>query len=157
MYIFINFITRNLYFQLSTQKILLKDFPVHPDDYWESVLHLPWVFLQVLSHFPFVVLCQITIPWHSGSAILNAGYKSWELNYSFVYTGERYDVSANTPENYRLPWYTSHFSLAKKFSWRKYDFKLTLEVNNIFNQQYEVVRSYPMPGTNFKFILNLTI
>ena len=32
-----------------------------------------------------------------------------------------------------------------------------LEVNNIFNQQYEVVRSYPMPGTNFKFILNLTI
>ena len=64
MYIFINFITRNLYFQLSTQKILLKDFPVHPDDYWESVLHLPWVFLQVLSHFPFVVLCQITIPWH---------------------------------------------------------------------------------------------
>lgn len=97
------------------------------------------------------------IPWHSGSAILNAGYKSWELNYSFIYTGERYDVSANTPENYRLPWYTSDFSLAKKFSWRKYDFKLTLEVNNIFNQQYEVVRSYPMPGTNFKFILNLTI
>ena len=97
------------------------------------------------------------IPWHSGSAILNAGYKSWELNYSFIYTGERYDVSANTPENYRLPWYTSDFSLAKKFGWRKYDFKLTLEVNNIFNQQYEVVRSYPMPGTNFKFILNLTI
>ena len=37
------------------------------------------------------------IPWHSGSAILNAGYKSWELNYSFyIYGGERYDVSANT-------------------------------------------------------------
>ena len=56
------------------------------------------------------------IPWHSGSAILNAGYKSWELNYSFIYTGERYDVSANTPENYRLPWYTSDFFFGKENS-----------------------------------------
>lgn len=97
------------------------------------------------------------IPWHSGSAILNMEYKSWELNYSFIYTGERYAVSANIPENYHLPWYTSDLSLAKNFKRHKYGFKLTLEVNNIFNQQYEVVRSYPMPGTNFRFILNLTV
>lgn len=32
------------------------------------------------------------IPWHSGSAILNAEYKSWELNYSFIYIGERYGI-----------------------------------------------------------------
>jgi vitamin B12 transporter len=25
-------------------------------------------------------------------------------------------------------------------------------VNNLLNQQYEVVRSYPMPGTNFRVI-----
>ena len=43
------------------------------------------------------------IPWHSGSAILNAEYKSWELNYSFIYIGERYGISANTPHNYYLP------------------------------------------------------
>ena len=97
------------------------------------------------------------IPWHSGSAILNAEYKSWELNYSFIYIGERYGISANTPHNYYLPWYTSDVSLTKKFNWKKKDFKLALEVNNILNQQYEVVRAYPMPGTNFKFILNLTI
>ncbi|WP_286968275.1 TonB-dependent receptor domain-containing protein, partial [Flavobacterium sp. UBA4854] len=24
-------------------------------------------------------------PWHSGSGILNAGYKSWNFNYSFIY------------------------------------------------------------------------
>ena len=142
----------------------LRDFPdkvINDPDF----LHLLAVHLLNLANQDFTDKSdkdtyggQISyIPWHSGSAILNAGYKSWELNYSFIYTGERYDVSANTPENYRLPWYTSDFSLAKKFSWRKYDFKLTLEVNNIFNQQYEVVRSYPMPGTNFKFILNLTI
>ena len=74
-----------------------------------------------------------------------------------ILIGERYGISANTPHNYYLPWYTSDVSLAKKFNWKKKDFKLALEVNNILNQQYEVVRAYPMPGTNFKFILNLTI
>ena len=98
------------------------------------------------------------IPWHSGSAILNAEYKSWETKHIvLLYIGERYGISANTPHNYYLPWYTSDVSLAKKFNWKKKDFKLALEVNNILNQQYEVVRAYPMPGTNFKFILNLTI
>ena len=35
--------------------------------------------------------------------------------------------------------------------------KLNLEINNIFNQQYEVVQCYPMPGTNFKIILTYDI
>ena len=29
------------------------------------------------------------IPWHSGSAIAQASYKGWDLNYSFIYVGER--------------------------------------------------------------------
>ena len=33
----------------------------------------------------------------------------------------------------------------------------TAEINNIFNQQYEVVKWYPMPGTNFKISLSVTI
>jgi len=30
----------------------------------------------------------------------------------------------------------------------------TLEVNNVFDQQYDVVLNYPMPGRNFKGILS---
>ena len=30
------------------------------------------------------------IPWHSGSAVLNLSYRDWDMNYSFIYTGERY-------------------------------------------------------------------
>lgn len=97
------------------------------------------------------------IPWHSGSLILNGTYRSWFLNYSFIYTGKRYEASANIPENRAKEWYTSDFSLAKNFSWRKTAIRLTAEVNNIFNQQYEVVQCYPMPGTNVKFIINVEI
>ena len=96
------------------------------------------------------------IPWHSGSAVLNAAWRSWEVSYSFIYTGERYSSQANIPYNYQLPWYTSDFSLAKGWHVGKGDLKTTLEVNNLLNQQYEVVACYPMPGTNFKLIIQYT-
>ena len=92
------------------------------------------------------------IPWHSGSATLNLNWRRWEANYSFIYTGERYSSRANIPVNYLLEWYTSDLSLAHNLPLPKGNLKLTLEVNNLFNQQYEVVICYPMPGTNFKLI-----
>ena len=92
------------------------------------------------------------IPWHSGSAVVNLQWRSREANYSFIYTGERYSSQANIPYNYQLPWYTSDFSVSKGLKVWKGDLKLTLEVNNLLNQQYEVVACYPMPGTNFKLI-----
>ena len=96
------------------------------------------------------------IPWHSGSAAVNLNYRSWEANYSFIYTGERYSSSANIPANYQLPWYTSDFSVSKTTAVGPGDLKLTLEINNLFNQQYEVVACYPMPGINFKGIIKYT-
>ena len=90
------------------------------------------------------------IPWHSGSAIVSATWRQWTVNYSFIYTGERYESSANIPENYSKPWYTNDLSLTRELSLKPFRLLLTLEANNIFNQQYEVVQCYPMPGTNFK-------
>ena len=95
-------------------------------------------------------------PWHSGSAALNLSWRSWEASYSFIYTGERYSSQANLPVNYQPSWYTSDCSIAKSLRINAHELKLTLEVNNLLNQQYEVVSCYPMPGTNFKFIVQYT-
>lgn len=97
------------------------------------------------------------IPWHSGSLIIGGQYKAWDVNYSFVYTGERYNAKANIPENYALPWYTSDVSLAYARTVNKTRFRLTAQVNNLLNQYYDVVINYPMPGRNFKFILSVNI
>ena len=97
------------------------------------------------------------IPWHSGSAIVSLGWRGWELNYSFIYTGERYDSSANIRENYVRPWYTSDLTLSCPFALHRHQLRLTAEVSNLLNQQYEVVRSYPMPGTNFKLKAEYTL
>ncbi len=93
------------------------------------------------------------IPWHNGSFSLLGNYKTWEFNYSLIYVGERYHNSSNIRENYEQPWYTSDVSFGKSFLFKKWNFKISAEVNNLFNQQYDVVLNYPMPGTNYKIIL----
>lgn len=97
------------------------------------------------------------IPLHSGSLVVNASWRAFELDYSFIYTGERYDATENIPKNYVPEWYTSDLSLSYGFKLGKAATKLTAEVNNIFNQQFEVVKCYPMPGTNWKVILKMEI
>ena len=97
------------------------------------------------------------VPWHSVTTIVGGSYGSWSWNYSFIYTGERYEAVANIPENYAVPWYTHDLSLSKVISLKKLDLRLTGELNNIFNQQYEVVQCYPMPGTNFTIKLNVLL
>lgn len=97
-------------------------------------------------------------PWHSGTFTLMADYKDWAFNYSFMYVGERYDINQNNiPANHVQPWYTHDLSVQKKFKWKGHQFKTSLEVNNVLNQFYEVVLSYPMPGRNFRLILSYTL
>ena len=97
------------------------------------------------------------VPLHSGTAIIGVSYRGWDMNYSFIYTGERYEAVANILENYAQPWYTHDLSLSKAFDIKSVKFRVTAEVNNMLNQQYEVVQCYPMPGINFKLKVNIML
>lgn len=97
------------------------------------------------------------IPWHTGSVITNINYKSWQLNYSFIYVGERYHTSENNKDNYEPPWYTHDMTIMKQFKIKKTNLKISAEINNILNQYFEVVRNYPMPGRNYKMSLTVEL
>ncbi|MBR5964119.1 MAG: TonB-dependent receptor [Bacteroidaceae bacterium] len=97
------------------------------------------------------------IPWHSGSAVYSGDYRQWAWNISFIYTGERYESVANIAENHAQPWYTTDCSLSHTLPLSIGTLRTTLEINNLFNQQYEVVQCYPMPGINGRLKLGLTI
>ena len=97
------------------------------------------------------------IPWHSGSAIVGLTYRSWQLNYSFIYAGERYDEQENILYNHVEPWYTSDLSLRYQCTWHRVLYTMMLEVNNVLDQQYEVIVNYPMPGRNFAVTLSVEI
>ena len=97
------------------------------------------------------------IPWHSGSAILGLKYKGWDLNYSFIYAGERYDEQENILYNHMEPWYTSDLSLRYQFIVYSLKFIAQAEVNNLLDQDYEVIVNYPMPGRNYAISLTVEI
>ena len=97
------------------------------------------------------------IPWHSGSAIIGLSYKNWDLNYSFIYAGERYDEQENILYNHMEPWYTSDLSLRYQFMMHRTKFIAQAEVNNLLDQDYEVIVNYPMPGRNFSLTLTMEI
>ncbi len=97
------------------------------------------------------------IPWHSGSAILGLNYKNWDLNYSFIYAGERYDEQENILYNHMEPWYTSDLSLRYQFLLRHTKCIVQADVNNVLDQDYEVIVNYPMPGRNYALTLSVEI
>ena len=97
------------------------------------------------------------IPWHSGSAIVGLSYKNWDLNYSFIYAGERYDEQENILYNHMEPWYTSDLSLRYQFAVNSLRFIAQAEVNNVLGQDYEVIVNYPMPGRNYALTLSVEI
>lgn len=95
-------------------------------------------------------------PWHSGSVIHNMKYAGWNLNYSFIYVGKRYNGGSNNIKvNEVQPWYTHDVSLSKELSIWNFKTNLAVEVSNLLNQHYEVIYNYPMPGRMFKFIATL--
>jgi outer membrane receptor protein involved in Fe transport len=65
--------------------------------------------------------------------------------------------SANIPANYVEPFSTHDLSLSKEFAYKRCRFYASVDVNNLTNAQYEVVRGYPMPGINGKVTLKVIV
>ena len=110
------------------------------------------------------------IPRHSGSVIMGMDWRRWTLNYSFLYTGERWNEQENIAYNHMQPWYTSDLSVSfqpiglispishigPKKPKSLMSLRVTAEVNNLFDQQYDVILNYPMPGRNAAIGLDVT-
>ncbi|MCM1518376.1 MAG: TonB-dependent receptor [Pseudoflavonifractor sp.] len=97
------------------------------------------------------------IPRHSGSAVFNAQWRGWGLNYSFIYVGERYNQQENIRYNYTQPWYTSDLSASKDLTLGRVSLRCLVEVNNLLSQDYDVILNYPMPKRNYRFTVTVEI
>ncbi|MDR3652638.1 MAG: TonB-dependent receptor [Paludibacter sp.] len=89
-------------------------------------------------------------PRVSGSA--NAGIETpWvNISYSLLWSGHRYAVNQNYAEN-RLPAYADHsISANRSFKVKDKLIHINLEVLNLLNSNYEIVRWFPMPGRSFR-------
>ena len=89
------------------------------------------------------------VPWHSGSLVVGVASDRWTLDYSFIYVGKRYNQQENIQYNYMQPWYTNDVHGSYSFKWGKMRCRLTAEVNNLLDQDYDVILNYPMPKRNY--------
>jgi outer membrane receptor protein involved in Fe transport len=96
-------------------------------------------------------------PVHSGTLTASARRQNWQLNYSFIYTGERYSQKANIPVNYVQPWYTSDIAFVWERKIMSFPVRMTVEINNLLNQYYDVILNFPMPGRNYRFGLSVNV
>lgn len=97
------------------------------------------------------------IPRHSGSAVLGMTWRMWNLNYSFIYVGERYNQQENIRYNYTQPWYTSDISVSRDFKFSNVRCRAMIEINNLLSQDYDVILNYPMPKRNYRVTLTVEL
>lgn len=97
----------------------------------------------------------IYTPRHSGSgrAVLRLPWLN--LAYTLLWSGERYSSGYNSPE-YLMSGYTDHgVSASKNLATRFGEITFQAEALNIGNNNYQIVRNYPMPGRSYR--MNISI
>lgn len=92
-------------------------------------------------------------PEHSGSAMITVAYGNTELNYSLLYSGERYSQQENIVRNRMSAWHTSDIALTHKIRIKGSQLSISAEVNNLFNKDYDVVKNFPMPLRSYSVAL----
>lgn len=91
------------------------------------------------------------------SGTFKAGIETPMVNifYSLLWSGKRYSGFQNYAEN-RLPGYSDHsISASRTFMLNDKQLHLKFEVLNLLNENYAVVRWFPMPGRSFRLTSNL--
>lgn len=97
----------------------------------------------------------IYIPKHHANAFVEVRWKTWNLNYTFEFTGKR-TTSMNDDDffAYDLPYYTlHHLSLGKQLN----KIRLEFRINNLTDNDYQTVLWRAMPGRSYEVYLEFKL
>lgn len=95
-------------------------------------------------------------PEHNGSASASLETPWVTVSYSLIGVGKRYYLSQNIPEN-EIDGYVEHtLSASRTFRFRKFQLRLQADAVNFTDEQYDIIKFYPMPGRSWKLTVNFT-
>ncbi len=96
------------------------------------------------------------MPRYNGQINCGIAINRFYVNYNHTYTGYRFTVADES--QYLQPYNTGNVQLMYPTKLGKYPLMLNGQLNNIWNEQYTIVSSRPMPGINWlagvRFTLN---
>ncbi|HON19551.1 MAG TPA: TonB-dependent receptor plug domain-containing protein, partial [Salinivirgaceae bacterium] len=97
------------------------------------------------------------VPFETASIQSALQLKNFTIATTTLFNGFRYTMAENLYENMLPHWLTHDLALIWDIPMKWNTLNLRLDITNITNQDYEVIRSFPMPGRAFFFTLKLKI
>ena len=95
----------------------------------------------------------ILLPQHLFHLLLSFHFDPVTIGVNHVITGARYTTEDNSKALQAFRITSANIGVRHQLgSWR---FHTMLEANNLFNQQYEALPFYPMPGRTWRLILGI--
>ena len=85
----------------------------------------------------------------------NYYWKFLSFLYDFRYVGKRYSDEANSPELELESYNISDITLRYKQAFDQWQPVITFQIRNLFNESYQIVGSYPIPGREFRLSVGL--
>lgn len=93
-------------------------------------------------------------PLHSGKAAAVATFGKYSLSATSIVSGKRYFLEYNIPENEIEPYTEFSATATRRFDIGGSQLTASLSCLNITDNQYSVIKYYPMPGRQFQLQLN---
>ncbi len=93
-------------------------------------------------------------PLHSGSAGLVVTTPWVSVFYTILISGERFTLGQNIPQNRLEPYTDQSIAIGNDFKLKKISFGIKLEMLNLADRQYEIIKNFPMQGRSFRIKLN---
>jgi len=129
-------------------------------DGWKGSLSVNYSYLQALdvtdpksssylNQLPYT-------PKNTVAANIGVDHAHFGLYYNQVISSSRYYTN-NAGADIVPSYATSDASLVYHFQSKHTPITASFEVNNVFNENYVIVRSYPMPGRSFRLSFQITI
>ncbi|MFW5821391.1 MAG: TonB-dependent receptor domain-containing protein, partial [Bacteroidota bacterium] len=91
----------------------------------------------------------IYLPVHKANFKLRIQKESIRLNYDLYAAGKRFISSDNDPSMILDPYMLHDINISGVFTAGNFNFEAGLEIKNLLDKDYQVVKSRPMPGRNF--------
>lgn len=96
-------------------------------------------------------------PRHSGSGAVTVETPWANVAYTLVAVGKRYYLKQNIPVN-RIDGYAEHtLAVSRLFRLRSCEVRVQAECVNLTDEQYDIIKYYPMPGRSFRATVSIKL
>ena len=96
-------------------------------------------------------------PYYTSTNSLAVEWKGCKISSNVLYSSFRYSLNENIYANYLPPFWDLNAGLSKAFEMKSSNVLIDFKVMNILNKNYQVIRSFPMPGRYVQLRLKYTL